>query len=768
MGTVIALAPEWMDNAAFYASKKNQPETKKRAPKANQRASAGKKNQSSDVHGVDGHLALIGDAEGQNGFNAPIYAAFCSYFGTHGADAPFEPILEVVKDAIANAVRNPGRDRAKYDDESYLLEQVEAACEFIEQSRASDPETDLVLEKREQVTEAVAQLGDAPEQDEIDDLIARVSGPLSPVILGELAKQLKKPTGLPIAEVRKMLKHLRAPRVQNGDFPLIDTNNDYRAAREESLAIMLEQDPPTLFHNGGRMVEIAEDEHENITMKEVGKDVFKARMEARMDFVSEGGLGEAPSGVVNYVYQQPLTGYPPLHRVTHAPVFGADKTLVTTPGYHPNTGLFYQPKSGVNIVPPSAQPTEDEVFGRVDDLADLFADFPLDAMTRDELVAAIEDGDDVPSFCHLLSVALTPMCRAMIEGPTPLHMFRKDKPRSGATLAASVATKIGTLDYAIPESFPASREEVPKTIVATLDKGPGYVFFDNLPDDGKIESGELAAAVTAWPEYQGRRLGHTAMVRLKITAAWIVTGNRTALSEELAERALLVEIDPQMERPGKRDKALFKYDLTSHVPANAGHYYHCLLTLVQNWIAKGCPVWQSDCLGGFERHAAVIGGILQAAGIHGFMGNAAKMRATVASTNPEHALLDAMIEAHNEKMTVFRVSGTEAPPKEVGPAGAREPFKHAGARVVSIIDLLNREAIAIRHWGYVLEGGDATYPSSAKKTVAQKLANITGTVREWGEAETEKEHLQKRYVLEKVYERNGALYAFKVLDRVGA
>ncbi|SEQ30136.1 hypothetical protein SAMN04488092_105202 [Thalassovita taeanensis] len=624
----------------------------------------------------------------------------------------------------------------------------------------------ITLEKREHVTEAVAQLGDAPEQEAIDDLIARVSGPLSPVILEELAQRLKTASGLPIAEVRKMLKHLRTPKTQNGDFPLIAVDDDYRAAREEALAVMVEQDPPSLFHNGGRMVEIAEDEHENLSMKDVGKDVFKARMEARMDFMSEGAVKDAPNGLVNYVYQQPLTGYPALHRVTHAPVFGADKTLVTTPGYHPNTGLYYQPKSGVRIAPPSAQPTEDEVFTCVDDLVDLFADFPLDAMTRDELEAAIENGDDVPSLCHLLSVALTPMCRAMIEGPTPLHMFRKDKPRSGATLATSVATKIGTLDYAIPQTFPASKEEVSKTIVATLDAGPGYVFFDNLPDDGKIESGELAAAITAWPEYQGRRLGVSVMVRLKITAAWIGTGNRTALSEELAERALLVEIDPQMEKPGKRDKALFKYDLSSHAPANAGHYYHCLLTLVQNWIAKGCPEWQGDCLGGFERHAAVIGGILEAAGVHGFMGNAAKMRATVASTNPEHALLDAMIEAHNKQPTVFRVSGNEAPPKEVGPKGDRKPFKHAGARVVSIMELLNTGAIAIKHWGYVLEDGDATYPSSAKKTVAQKLADITGTVREWGEAETEKEHLRKRYVLEKVYERNGALYALKALDRV--
>ncbi len=223
--------------------------------------------------------------------------------------------------------------KGEYATDDYLLNRVAQAREYIKQAWESESESDLKLEKRERVTEAVAQLGDAPEQEDLDALIARVNGPLSPVILEELAQRLKKASGLSIADVRKMLKHLR-PAKASGDFPLIPVDDDYRAAREEALAIMVEQDPPSLFHNGGRMIEIAEDENENLAMKEVGKDVFKARMEARMDFMSEGAVKDAPNGLVNYVYQQPLTGYPPLHRVTHAPVFGADKTLVTTPGCH--------------------------------------------------------------------------------------------------------------------------------------------------------------------------------------------------------------------------------------------------------------------------------------------------------------------------------------------------------------------------------------------------------------------------------------------------
>lgn len=47
---------------------------------------------------------------------------------------------------------------------------------------------------------------------------------------------------------------------------------------------------------------------------------------------------------------------------------------------------------------------------------------------------------------------------------------------------------------------------------------------------------------------------------------------------------------------------------------------HAALTLIQNWLARGRPPGQSR-LGSFESCAEVMGGILDAAGIDGFLGN---------------------------------------------------------------------------------------------------------------------------------------------------
>ena len=225
------------------------------------------------------------------------------------------------------------------------------------------------------------------------------------------------------------------------------------------------------------------------------------------------------------------------------------------------------------------------------------------------------------------------------------------------------------LEHAKPQSLPDNKSEVQKTIVATLDSGAGEFFIDNLPDDGKVDFGELASAISAWPTYLGRRLGVNEMVEAVVKVVWKGTGNRTSLSEELAQRTLLIDLDPQMENPGERPDTMFAYDLDSYLPEHAGRYLNALLTLVQHWKAEGCPEWGGNCLGGFEQHNKIIGGILDAAGIRGFLGNRDKLKAVVQVENPESKLLDALIEKNLEKPTVFRVGGADAVPKTTGIRG---------------------------------------------------------------------------------------------------
>jgi len=77
-------------------------------------------------------------------------------------------------------------------------------------------------------------------------------------------------------------------------------------------------------------------------------------------------------------------------------------------------------------------------------------------------------------------------------------------------------------------------------------------------------------------------------------------------------------------RPWQRDSSQFRHpDIMSWVKNNRGELIWSALTLTKAWIVAGCPEPKGiKLLGGFEEYRRVIGGILEVAGIKGFLSNA--------------------------------------------------------------------------------------------------------------------------------------------------
>lgn len=579
------------------------------------------------------------------------------------------------------------------------------------------------------------------------------------------------------ASARKQKKTTRT-----GNRPAKYLSNNFQEDCDEIFKIMIDQgDDPQIFHSNERLVDIQIDQNGNAYMRTIEKDRYKAKLENRMDFivVNEDGTEhsvEAPPPKVNNSYHRPKDDYPPLHRVISAPVFPPDMSLIDKPGYH-DSGVYYQPnEAALTLAGVSPCPTCDEVTEAVLLIADLIGDFCLDGVTRDVLIAAIMAGEDVPSFCHVLSSGLTPLSRAFIDGPTPGHFDRKDKPRTGATLLMSNFQYIATLSHVAATALPSEIAEIQKTLTAMADSGALAFLFDNLSPN--VDAAELAMALTAWPFYGGRRLNVTEMIRVTIFATWLFTGNRTAFSEELTERMLLIVLDPKTSQPGKRPASSFKYPrFTDHVMQNAGKYLHALLTIVQNWVAQGCPEWEGDALGGFENHSYIIGGILEAAGVRGFLSNHTVLSEKVSGDAPEDALMDALIEAHHatpkgKDGTLFRACSGDDTTQIRIVDGERIDNPHARKRVLSITDILTAESIPLDKVGYAqTEDGGLFYPPKTKSAVASRIANLAGSedgvggiVREWGSDREEVEARQGRYILQRAYsDKHGVLYRLERL-----
>ena len=159
-------------------------------------------------------------------------------------------------------------------------------------------------------------------------------------------------------------------------------------------------------------------------------------------------------------------------------------------------------------------------------------------------------------------------------------------------------------------------EEWRKRVTAKLRQIPSIVLIDNLRQ--KLDSSAVAAALTA-PFWEDRILGASEMARLPIRCVWIATGNNPEFSNEMARRIVRIRLDAHVERPWQRGG--FRHpDLMIWVRANRARLVAACLTICQAWIAAGRPRG-TRTIGSYENWAQVLGGVLEIAGIDGFLGN---------------------------------------------------------------------------------------------------------------------------------------------------
>jgi hypothetical protein len=116
-----------------------------------------------------------------------------------------------------------------------------------------------------------------------------------------------------------------------------------------------------------------------------------------------------------------------------------------------------------------------------------------------------------------------------------------------------------------------------------------------------------------------------------------LTGNNVECSREIARRVYWSRIDRGVENPAAEPVDYRHPDLIGWVRENRPRLLAAIITLVNNWLANGKPAGTAK-LGKFEAWAATVGGILEAADIHGLLGNADDFRrrsTTQASEMPE-------------------------------------------------------------------------------------------------------------------------------------
>jgi hypothetical protein len=333
---------------------------------------------------------------------------------------------------------------------------------------------------------------------------------------------------------------------------------------------------------------------------------LRNRLDRLADFVRIDKSGDEypsrpPKDLLEDLLAQANPPVPYLQGVVQGPVCRPDGSFAATEGYDPATGLYLA--LGDLRVPPVPDTPSDDDVARVQRLLpeELLGDFPF-ATAADQ--------------AHALSEVITPVVRSLITGPTPLHLNEAPAPGSGKDLLADCASLIATGH--LPPAMTEGRDddEWRKRLTAKLITSPTMVLIDNVKR--RLDSGALSAALER-PLWEDRHLGLSRMVTVPVRCLWVCTANNPSLSDEIARRTARVRIDPQMETPWERTG--FRHpNLRAWVRDHRGELLWAVLTLVRHWVVCGRPKGDQS-IGSYESWSEVIGGIMKAAGIEGFLAN---------------------------------------------------------------------------------------------------------------------------------------------------
>jgi hypothetical protein len=433
------------------------------------------------------------------------------------------------------------------------------------------------------------------------------------------------------------------PDIQVNDRPL-------RVVGQESLAALTRQNDklavPRLYVRGGEPVRVKRNESGELGIQDLTTDHVLYELTRAADFYRQPKKGDPedvfpPRDVARYVLSATRWALPALSGITTIPTFRPDGSVLSERGYDPVTALIYDPPAGFEVSVPET-PTRADVQDALALIDEWIGQFPY---------------QDQASLANTLALALTPVLREAITGPVPLAAIDKPSPGTGATLlveslaVASSGTEPGALGVTKDD------DETRKQITAKLRTGERWLFLDNVAVE--LKTSALARALTA-TEWEDRILGVSKTTRVPQRAVWVATGNNLCLSLEIARRSYWIRMDAKLAKPWERPATAFTHpNLKDWTRAHRAELLSALLTIGRNWFAKGKPIPPgARSLGSFESWSRTLAGVLQAAGVEGFLQNSAQLyeRATE-DTGSWEAFLDAWHTAYDgERVTARRVA----------------------------------------------------------------------------------------------------------------
>ncbi|WP_414122808.1 DNA polymerase [Corynebacterium nuruki] len=300
---------------------------------------------------------------------------------------------------------------------------------------------------------------------------------------------------------------------------------------------------------------------------------------------------------------------PELVGIARSPYVRPDGAVVSAPGYDPVSRLILDLADDLADASVPEHPTDDQVeAARALILDEMLADFLFK-----------EQSDRAAALAALL----TPIVRPMMS-TSPILALSGNQPGVGKGLLVSVISLVFTGEEVGVNKLPGDDTELRKNLFASLLAGETLLMYDEVESLDGLPSINAFATAPVWAD---RRLGVSEKNSLTNAATVFIAGNSIVIPADSARRTVQVRLYSNDPHPESRNNFTIG-NLKVWVAENRARVLGACLTLVQAWLDRGRPK-PADVprLGSFETWSETLGGILDVAGVPGFLDGLAEQRA---------------------------------------------------------------------------------------------------------------------------------------------
>jgi hypothetical protein len=331
-----------------------------------------------------------------------------------------------------------------------------------------------------------------------------------------------------------------------------------------------------IFQRGGKIVKVDVDSRTgeiNITelyAEEIHRILSSRSCFLKLNSKDKWDYCDLPSHYSTSLYKG--RRYQHLHElrgIAMQPYLRPDGSLITTPGFDQDTGIFSDFKESDAFFPP-AEPTKKDAENALQGVLNLLIEFPFKTEEdRSAAIAGILTAVIRPSLSH-----------------APMFHCNASQISSGKTYLMKCISAFATPFPVASSEFPRSEDECRKQIFALLRKAPPVIFFDNVNID--LPNYTSLCSILTEENFSSRILGQSDASVVSTRTLFLSNGNNVLPTKDMVRRVITITLHPTYEIPAT--KRYSNTNLLNEIIGNRPRYICLALTMIRAWIVAGRPI----------------------------------------------------------------------------------------------------------------------------------------------------------------------------------